>query len=87
MKQIKIENDAHKTLAEYCPKAKTYGQCIGELLEGHPFVARLEDVLPRTVERIEKAKKEGSADVSMADDLVRVCQWIIDTCKQRSGKR
>jgi hypothetical protein len=87
MKNIKIEDDVHRILSQYCPKAKTYGECIRDLLATEPFVSRLKEVLPRTIERIEKAKKSGRPDFSMADDLVRVCQWIIESSELRSGKK
>lgn len=87
MKNIKIAEDAHEALADFCPKSKTYGECILELLSGEPFVSRLKEVLPRTIERVETAKKGERHDLSMADDLVRVCEWIIDTSEVRSGAR
>ena len=86
MKNIKIEDDAHKALSGYCPKSKTYGECIADLLAGEPFTTRLKQVLPRTVERVEANKKGGRVDLSASDDLIRVCQWIVDTCEMRSGK-
>ena len=85
-KQIKIEDDVHARLSRYCTRDRTYGQCIADLLTGEPFVSRLKEVLPRILARIESAKQSGRSDPSMADDLVRVAQWIIESCEQRSGK-
>lgn len=84
MKQIKIEDEHHALLARHCSKAETYGQCIYKLLEGEPFVQRLKEVLPKTVERVENMKKTGQPDGNAADDLIRVCGWIIYICEQRS---
>lgn len=87
MKQVKIENDVHEKLAAYCTKDKTFSECVDGLLAGEPFIERLREVLPKTIEKIKENKKSAlRADLFAADQLVYEAQSIIKICDERSGK-
>jgi len=84
MKQIKIENNVHKKLAQDCPKSKTYGEYIDDLLAGEPFIDRLKEQVAQATKSIEDGKKAGHINPTEADALIRVCNEIIDICERRS---
>lgn len=87
MKQIKLEDDVHERLAKFCTRDKTFGECIDDLLANEPFVSRLKEVLPRTIAGLEANKKNARKQNSnVADDLVKICQWIIFESEHRSQK-
>lgn len=85
-KMVKMKDEDHAKLLRYCTKDKTLGECIAGLLAGEPFVTRLREVLPRTIAGIEANKKGEQRILNVADDLVKVAQWIVNTCETRSGK-
>jgi len=83
LKNIKIDDDVHALIVRNCTKDMTISDFLRYAVSGEPFVGRLKEVLPRTVAGIEANKKGGRRDLSVADDLVRVAQWIVMEHKRR----
>lgn len=82
-KMVKIDDDVHALIIRNCTKDMKISDFLRDAVSGEPFVSRLKEVLPRTVAGIEANKKGEQRILSVADDLVRVAQWIVNEHKRR----
>lgn len=88
VKTLKIDDDVHERLTAIGKKGQSYSDIINDLLSGEPFIGRLKEILPITIEKLEANRKDSRhTDLNAADGLVLVAQSIVKTCDERSERK
>lgn len=80
---IQLSRKTRDRLESLGKKGESFDKIVDDHLSEARHIPKIKEVLSRTIARVERNKKQGLLDLTVADDLIRTIQNFIKDIEAR----